>query len=180
MRRFTKLTLIGLSIIGIAVSSCSAHSPIKEQGKQNVPVKKEVKPVKKPVKSSQIKTKVKETPESTSDIASLRPHIKKAAEANGVDPILIEAIIRHESAHGESQAARQKNNLAGIMGRNGLRKFKSKEDCIDDLASILAKYKRNGRTSINSIGRKYAEDEGWSAKVKEHYKNIKNGKHGAI
>lgn len=60
-------------------------------------------------------------------VTELRPAINEAAAQHGVDPVLMEAIIRHESANATSSAARRKNNLAGIMGRRGQRSYASKE-----------------------------------------------------
>ena len=74
-------------------------------------------------------------------VNDLRPVIKEVAQNNGVDPVLMEAIIRLESGNAMSHAARTKNNLAGIMGRRGQRSYASKEDCVRHLGSILARYK---------------------------------------
>ena len=62
-------------------------------------------------------------------VTALRPAIREAAANNGVDPVLMEAIMRHESANATSSAARKKNNLAGIMGRRGQRRYATKEAC---------------------------------------------------
>ena len=67
----------------------------------------------------------------------------------------MEAIIRHESANATSYSARRRNNLAGIMGRRGQRKYESKEACVNDLAQILAKYRAKGRVTVAQIGRAY-------------------------
>ena len=72
-------------------------------------------------------------------VTALRPAINEAAAKHGVDPVLMEAIIRHESANATSYSARRRNNLAGIMGRRGQRTYESKEACVNDLAQILAK-----------------------------------------
>ncbi|MBR1997119.1 MAG: glucosaminidase domain-containing protein, partial [Akkermansia sp.] len=72
------------------------------------------------------------------NVTALRPAINDAAAQHGVDPVLMEAIIRHESANATSSAARRKNNLAGIMGKRGQRKYESKEACVQDLARLLA------------------------------------------
>ena len=73
------------------------------------------------------------------NVTALRPAINDAAKEHDVDPVLMEAIIRHESAKATSSAARRKNNLAGIMGKKGQRKYESKEACVQDLARLLAK-----------------------------------------
>ena len=81
-------------------------------------------------------------------VTALRPAIREAAAKNGVDPVLMEAIIRHESANATSSAARRKNNLAGIMGSRGQRRYESKEACVEDLAQLLAKYRAKGRVTL--------------------------------
>ena len=115
-----------------------------------------------------------------SDITALRPIINNAAKEHNVSPIMLEAIIRHESNHGKSNAAKVKNNLAGIMGRKGLKRFNSKEECINTLAKIISKYKQSGRTSVTMIGKKYASDKNWSKQVQKHINAIKAGKHREI
>lgn len=110
-------------------------------------------------------------------VTELRPVIKKAAEANGVDPVLMEAIIRLESGHATSRAARTKNNLAGIMGRKGQRRYESKEECVQDLGRILAKYRDSGRVTVEQIGRRYCTTAGWSRKVNAQIRLIRSGRY---
>lgn len=114
-------------------------------------------------------------------VTELRPAINEAAAAYGVDPVLIEAIIRHESAHATSHAARNKNNLAGIMGRGGQRRYESKEACVQDLARILSEYKAKGRTSLTQIARSYCASHGeWVAMVSSNMRSIRAGKWGKL
>lgn len=114
-------------------------------------------------------------------VADLRPVIKETAVQNGVDPVLMEAIIRLESGHATSNAARTKNNLAGIMGRKSLRSYASKEECIRHLGSILAKYKAKGRVTVAQIGRVYCSARGvWAMKVTNCMGQIRNGRWGDI
>ena len=113
-------------------------------------------------------------------VSALRPAIKAAAEENGVDPVLIEAIIRHESGHAKSHAARHKNNLAGIMGRRGQRKYETKEECVADLGRILGKYKARGRVTTAQIGRVYCTVGGWARQVNAHMAAIRSGRHGSL
>lgn len=113
-------------------------------------------------------------------VSDLRPAIKAAAEENGVDPVLIEAIIRHESGHAKSHAARHKNNLAGIMGRRGQRKYETKEECVADLGRILGKYKARGRVTTAQIGRVYCTVGGWARQVNAHMAAIRSGRHGSL
>lgn len=113
-------------------------------------------------------------------VTALRPAIREAAAAHGVDPVLMEAIIRHESAHATSKAARRKNNLAGIMGRRGQRRYESKEDCVRDLARILGGYKAKGRVSITQIARSYCASRGeWTRCVSANVRDIRKGRWGS-
>lgn len=114
-------------------------------------------------------------------VSELRPTINEAAVRNGVDPVLMEAIIRHESGNATSHAARTKNNLAGIMGRRGQRTYASKEECIRHLGSILAKYKAKGRTTVAQIGRVYCQTRSpWARNVNSFMSQIRNGRWGSI
>lgn len=114
-------------------------------------------------------------------VADLRPVIREAAVQNGIDPVLMEAIIRLESGHATSHAARTKNNLAGIMGRKSLRSYSSKEECIRHLGSILAKYKARGRVTVAQISRTYSERRGvWARHVTECMGQIRSGRWGDI
>lgn len=118
---------------------------------------------------------------SADTVSDLRPVIKEAAVQNGIDPVLMEAIIRLESGHATSNAARTKNNLAGIMGRKSLRSYASKEDCIRHLGSILAKYKARGRVTVAQISRTYSQARGvWAIRVTNCMGQIRNGRWGDI
>ena len=118
---------------------------------------------------------------SADTVSDLRPAIGEAARQHGVDPVLMEAIIRHESGHATSRAARTKNNLAGIMGRRGQRTYASKEECIRHLGSILAKYKARGRTTVPQIGRIYCQSRApWAHKVSLFMQQIRSGRWGSI
>lgn len=114
-------------------------------------------------------------------VTDLRPAICEAAAAYGVDPVMMEAIIRHESAHATSHAARNKNNLAGIMGRSGQRRYETKEECVQDLARILANYKAKGRVTLVQISRTYCASGGeWVRLVSHNMRAIRSGKWGAV
>ena len=115
------------------------------------------------------------------NVTALRPAINDAAEKHGVDPVLMEAIIRHESANATSYSARRRNNLAGIMGRKGQRKYESKEACVEDLAQLLAKYRAKGRVTVAQIGRVYCSSTGsWVHHVNGLMGQIREGKFGAL
>ena len=112
-------------------------------------------------------------------VTALRPAIREAAAKNGVDPVLMEAIIRHESANATSSAARRKNNLAGIMGSRGQRRYESKEACIEELAALLAKYHAKGRVTLVQISRVYcASHQKWVSRVSANMAAIRKGKWG--
>lgn len=114
-------------------------------------------------------------------VTDLRPVIQAAAAEHGVDPVLVEAIIRYESAHATSHAAQKKNNLAGIMGRNGQRRYASKEACVRDLARILGEYKAKGRVTVAQIGRVYCTGPApWTRSVTAHMRSIEQGKWGEL
>lgn len=114
-------------------------------------------------------------------ITDLRPTINKVAKENGIDPVLMEAIMRHESGHGKSNAARTRNNLAGIMGRKGLRSYSSKAECVSDLGKLLAKYKAKGRVTVAQIGKIYCQDKTpWASHINAQMRNIRAGKYGAL
>ena len=117
-------------------------------------------------------------------VSDLRPAIWQAAATNQVDPIFMEAILRHESANGKSKAARTKNNLAGIMRkRGGQRSFESKEECVAYLGQLLQNYNRRGMKSMSSIGKRYAgsrKKSEWVYYVNLYMKQIKAGKWGNL
>ncbi|MBR5213356.1 MAG: glucosaminidase domain-containing protein [Akkermansia sp.] len=115
------------------------------------------------------------------NVTALRPAINDAAAQHGVDPVLMEAIIRHESANATSSAARRKNNLAGIMGKKGQRKYQSKEECVQDLAQLLAKYRAKGRTTVPQIARVYCKSTStWIRHVNGYMSQIRSGKFGEL
>ena len=114
-------------------------------------------------------------------VSELRPTIRDVAQQNGVDPVLMEAIIRHESANATSRAARTRNNLAGIMGRRGQRSYASKEDCVKHLGSILARYKARGRVTVSQIGRIYCQTRSpWVSYVRTFMGHIRRGRWGDV
>ena len=115
------------------------------------------------------------------NVTALRPALNDAAAQHGVDPVLMEAIIRHESANATSSAARRKNNLAGIMGKKGQRKYQSKEECVQDLAQLLAKYRAKGRTTVPQIARVYCKSTStWIRHVNGYMSQIRSGKFGEL
>ncbi|WP_033542923.1 glucosaminidase domain-containing protein [Planococcus sp. CAU13] len=84
-------------------------------------------------------------------------HFINAGKKYDLDPNLLSAIAIHETGNGTSRAANEKNNIAGMMGKNGLRSYDSVEESIFDMARNLRQnYLNQGKTTIASIGAKYA------------------------
>jgi beta-N-acetylglucosaminidase len=74
-----------------------------------------------------------------------------------IDPAFLAAVAQHETGNGKSKAAMEKNNIAGMMGANGLRSYSSVEASIIDMARNLSNnYVDKGFTTIPKIGSKYA------------------------
>ncbi|ANU24607.1 glucosaminidase domain-containing protein [Planococcus donghaensis] len=84
-------------------------------------------------------------------------HFINAGKKYDLDPNLLSAIAIHETGNGSSSAAKDKNNVAGMMGKNGLRSYASVEDSIFDMARNLRQnYLNQGKDTIAKIGAKYA------------------------
>ena len=77
---------------------------------------------------------------------------QKETRANKLDPFVLIAISMEESAKGGSKASLEKNNIGGIMGKGGLRKFDTVESCIDSIANTINTRVTEGRKTISSIG----------------------------
>lgn len=81
----------------------------------------------------------------------------RAGNYYNVNPALLAAIAQHETGNGTSRAAMEKNNIAGMMGINGLKSYASVEESIMDMARNISKnYIGEGLTTIAKIGAKYA------------------------
>ncbi|WP_066388321.1 glucosaminidase domain-containing protein [Neobacillus mesonae] len=81
----------------------------------------------------------------------------EAGEKYQINPALLAAISIHETGNGTSNAARFKYNVAGMMGKNGLKSYDSIRDSIFDMARNLRQnYLNQGKQSIAQIGAKYA------------------------
>jgi len=81
----------------------------------------------------------------------------EAGEKYQINPALLAAISIHETGNGTSNAARFKYNVAGMMGKNGLKSYDSIRDSIFDMARNLREnYLDQGKTTIAQIGAKYA------------------------
>jgi hypothetical protein len=102
------------------------------------------------------------------DMNSLNSHLKGALSGAGslfieagkkyqLNPAFLASVAIHETGNGSSNAARFKNNVAGMMGKNGLKSYGSIEESIFDMARNLREnYLNEGRTTVAEIGAKYA------------------------
>jgi flagellum-specific peptidoglycan hydrolase FlgJ len=81
----------------------------------------------------------------------------EAGKKYDIDPALLAAISIHETGNGTSNAARFKFNVAGMMGKNGLKTYSSVQESIFDMARNLRQnYLDQGKLTIAQIGAKYA------------------------
>lgn len=84
-------------------------------------------------------------------------HFINAGKKYDIDPGLLSAIAIHETGNGSSRAVNEKNNVAGMMGKDGLRSYESVEDSIFDMArNLRINYLNQGKDTIAEIGAKYA------------------------
>jgi hypothetical protein len=80
-----------------------------------------------------------------------------AGEKYQISPAFLAAVSMHETGNGTSNASRYKNNVAGMMGKNGLKSYDSIEESIFEMARNLRNnYLDEGKTTIAQIGAKYA------------------------
>ncbi|MFJ5716438.1 glucosaminidase domain-containing protein [Neobacillus sp. NPDC093127] len=81
----------------------------------------------------------------------------EAGKKYQISPALLAAISIHETGNGSSNAANYKHNVAGMMGKNGLKTYASVKESIFDMARNLKKnYLDDGKMTIAQIGAKYA------------------------
>lgn len=110
-------------------------------------------------------------------------HFINAGKQYDIDPGLLSAIAIHETGNGSSRAINEKNNVAGMMGKNGLRSYASVEDSIFDMARNLREnYLNQGKDTIEKIGAKYAPigvvndptglNNHWTTGVNRHFNNL--------
>lgn len=113
---------------------------------------------------------------------------EKYGKKYGIDPALLAAISIHETGNGSSPAARNKNNIGGMMDPSTnwstLQSFNSIEAGIEAMAKNLKKnYIDQGITDIASIGSKYApvgakndpkgQNKYWVNGVSKYYNQLK-------
>jgi hypothetical protein len=81
----------------------------------------------------------------------------RAGNKYGIDPAFLASVAMHETGNGTSNAVKNKNNVGGMMGKNGLMSFESIEKGIEAMASNLKRlYTDKGLTTIEEIQKKYA------------------------
>ena len=100
----------------------------------------------------------------------------------GMDPYLATAVMLQETGcyWTCSGLTRQCNNVGGNKGTpscNGgsYRRFDTIEDGIKFAINTLSKYYKNGKTTPEQIGPKYASDPKWPTRVNNYIKKLKNG-----
>lgn len=109
--------------------------------------------------------------------------VKKISAKYDVDWKLIEAIVRHETGNRTSRAYHELNNVGGLMGKDGLMKFDSKEESYERLVYVIKNYYIDqGLTTIEQIQKKYAPigvendpnnlNQYWVKGVKSIYENL--------
>ena len=69
----------------------------------------------------------------------------KKAKEYGVDPYVLIGIAMHESARGTSDATKLRHNIGGIMKKDGLKRFASFDQCIDEMAQTVQKHHHKSR-----------------------------------
>ncbi|MGJ7921963.1 glucosaminidase domain-containing protein [Neobacillus sp. LXY-4] len=90
-------------------------------------------------------------------LSSMGEHFIKAGRKYNINPNLLASIAIHETGNGKSRAAVEKLNIAGMMGKNGLKQYHSVEESIYDMARNLREnYLSQGKDTIAKIGAKYA------------------------
>lgn len=114
----------------------------------------------------------------------------EAGKKYDIDPALLAAISIHETGNGTSNAARFKFNVAGMMGKNGLKSYSSIEESIFDMARNLKQnYIDKGKLTIAQIGAKYAPigaandptklNNHWVTGVQRYFDTLTTGSHFA-
>ena len=77
----------------------------------------------------------------------------KIGQKYNINPTVLVAIGMQESARGTSFAAIRKNNIGGIMIKNGHARFNTVEDCIETMARIINNRLNENCTTIETIGK---------------------------
>jgi hypothetical protein len=116
--------------------------------------------------------------------------IYATAKEYDVNPMLLTAIMYHETGNGTSNAVRSKNNPGGLMGSKGLMSFGTLNDGIEKMSKVIKQeYIDKGYTSLEQIQRKYCPigaandptglNKWWLPNVTEKYQKILSDVGGA-
>lgn len=100
----------------------------------------------------------------------------KYAIQYGVDPYLALAISLHETGCNDecSNLVKTKNNVGGMMGRNGALTFSTLEEGIQKfIRNIKENYYDYNLKTPEQMNPKYAADDGWAKKVNKYIDTIK-------
>lgn len=91
-----------------------------------------------------------------------------------VNAIFSISVTRHESFHGKSELARDRNNITSWKNRDGSwRYFDSKLECIEDTNSMFSREYLNSKglffngKSLDGIGKDYCEGNTWSGYISD-------------
>lgn len=103
-------------------------------------------------------------------LAGLGDAFQQMEERWGVNALFGVAVAAHESAWGNSQLARTRNNLFGIAAYDGNEgaaySFPSMEACVDHWGEMIKDvYFNRGYTNLSSVNSIYASDQAWANKV---------------
>lgn len=110
-------------------------------------------------------------------------HFINAGKKYNIHPGLLSSIAIHETGNGSSKAVNEKLNVAGMMGKDGLKRYESIEDSIFDMARNLRQnYLDHGIDTVAKIGAKYAPigvsndptglNNHWVQGVNRHFNNL--------
>ncbi len=94
----------------------------------------------------------------------------------GVDPYLVLAISLHETGCNDkcSNLVKTKNNVGGMMGKNGALAFSTLEEGIQKfIKNIKKNYYDYGLTTPEMMNSKYAADKKWASRVNGYIETIK-------
>ena len=101
------------------------------------------------------------------DLKEYAGEFLQAEEDYGINACFLASIAALESGWGQSDLAKNKNNLFGWKGRNGYKEFESPERGIDFVAWKLSKkYISKGLDTIDEIAPVYCNEE-WAGYVKD-------------
>lgn len=92
-------------------------------------------------------------------LAGMGQQFINAGNQYGIDPAFLASVAMHETGNGTSNAIKSKNNVGGMMGKNGLMSFSSIGSGISAMASNLKRlYIDQGLYTVSDIQKKYAPE----------------------